>query len=112
MNDEDLIRLQHMLDYAREARVFATGHKQTDLHHDRALMHILIRLVEVIGEAASKVSRETRDQLPQFEWQDIIGMRNKLIHVYHNINLYVLWDTVDKDLPELIEKLEKVSGLR
>lgn len=87
MNDEDLIRLQHMLDYTREARVFATGHKQTDLNHDRALMHILIRLVEVIGEAASKVSRETRDQLPRFEWQDIIGMRNKLIHVYHNINI-------------------------
>jgi uncharacterized protein with HEPN domain len=112
MNGEDLIRLQHMLDYAREAVMFASGHNQSDLHYDRMLMHTLIRLVEVIGEAASKVSIETRNQLQQFEWQDIIGMRNKLIHVYHKINLHILWDTVDQDLPELIKELEKIPELK
>ena len=112
MNNKDLIRLQHMLDYAREVMLFASGREKSDLFHDRALMHILIRLVEVIGEAAANISQETKGKLPQIEWKLMINMRNRLVHVYHNINLTVLWDTVDQDIPDLVEKLEKIPGLR
>jgi uncharacterized protein with HEPN domain len=112
MKDKDIIRLQHMLNYAREAKSIASGHKQSDLHYDRMLMHTLIRLVEIIGEAAASVSPETRALLPQLEWKPIINMRNKLIHVYHQIDLYILWDTIEQDIPILIEELEKIPDLR
>jgi len=104
MNDNDLVRLQHILDYAREARYIASKHKRTDLYSDRILMHALVRLVEVIGEAAANVSQETQTQLPQIKWKAIIGMRNKLIHAYNKIDLYILWNTVIYDLPKLVEE--------
>ena len=112
MKDDDLIRLQHMLDYAREAKLIAMGHSLSDLHYNRMLMHALIRLIEVIGEAATNVTQETRDQLPLIEWKAIINMRNRLIHVYYQIDLYILWDTIEQDIPELIGELEKIPGLR
>ena len=112
MNESDIIRLRHMLDAAREALFFAVGRKRDDLDHDRGLMLILVREIEVIGEAASRVSKETREQLTQFPWRAIIGMRNRLIHKYNDINPDILWYTVQNSLPELIEELEKLSYLQ
>lgn len=112
MKEADIIRLQHMLSAAQEARSFAVGHKQSDLLHDRMLTLVLVKEIEIIGEAAANISQETRDQLSQFEWSDIISMRNLLVHRYFNINLDILWNTVEVNLPVLIEKLEKIPELR
>jgi uncharacterized protein with HEPN domain len=112
MNEADVIRLKHMLDAAREALSFATGRKREDLDTDRGLSLILVREVEVIGEAASRVSQETREQLAQIPWRAIIGMRNRLIHRYNDINLSILWYTVQTSIPELIGELEKLSELQ
>jgi uncharacterized protein with HEPN domain len=111
MKDKDLVRLQHMLDYALEAVSTASGRKRSDLDGDRLLMHTLARLVEIIGEAATNISQETRNQLEQFEWSKIIGMRNRIVHVYFKIDLDILWDTVNNNLPELIKELEKIPEL-
>ena len=112
MKKADTIRLQHMLDAAREALSFAEGRKREDLNADRMLMHTLVRVVGIIGEAASKVSQEAREQMPNIEWRDVIGMRNRLVHVYFDINLDILWGTVIYDIPRLIEELEKSSSLQ
>jgi uncharacterized protein with HEPN domain len=64
--------------------------------------------LQVIGEAASKVSPETKVELPGLPWQDIVGMRNRLVHVYFDVDLDVVWDSVTKDLPELVRLLEPV----
>ena len=112
MKKADTIRLQHMLDAAREVLLFAQGRKREDLNADRMLMHTLIRVVGLIGEAASRVSQEARDQVPGIEWRDVIGMRNRLVHVYFDINLNILWDTVIYDIPRLIEELEKLPSLQ
>ncbi len=112
MKKADTIRLQHMLDAAREAMLFAEGRKREDLNADRMLMHTLIRVVAVIGEAASKVSQEAREQIPGIEWRDVIGMRNRLVHVYFDINLDILWGTIVYDIPRLIEELEKLTSLK
>lgn len=111
MNKNDLIRLQHMLDASREARLFLADRQKSDIYHNRMLEHTFIRLVTVIGEAASKISQETREQIPELNWVDIIKMRNKLVHDYMNINLSILWDTIEINLPELIEVLEKIPDL-
>jgi uncharacterized protein with HEPN domain len=112
MNDDDTTRLQHILDAAREARLFIQGRKKSDLHDDRMLTLALMKEIEIIGEAAANISRETRTQLSQFEWDKIIGMRNILVHVYFKINLTILWDTVENNLPQLIDELEKIPELR
>ena len=68
----------------------------------------LIKEVEIIGEAAHRVSDSTRDSLPSIPWADVIGMRHRLIHAYFDINLDVLWQTVVGDLPGLISSIEPV----
>jgi uncharacterized protein with HEPN domain len=72
------------------------------------LVLAIIKELEIIGEAASKVSSETRERFPEIPWQDIVGMRNRFIHGYFDIDMDRVWDTVNADLPELLELLEKI----
>ena len=68
----------------------------------------LIRELEIIGEAASKVSPEVRSENRAIPWEDIVGMRNRLIHAYFDINLDVVWKTATNDLRSLKAELEKI----
>ena len=63
-------------------------------------------MLEVIGEAAGKISDELKAAHPEIPWHEMVGMRNRLIHEYFRISLQTVWDTVQKDLPELIDRLE------
>ena len=108
MRKDDRVRLQHMLDAANEALTFIQGRKRADLDNDRMLVLSLVRELEIFGEAASKVSWETRSQSRAIPWQDISGTRNRLIHAYFDINLDVVWKTVTRDLPLLKAELEKI----
>jgi uncharacterized protein with HEPN domain len=108
MRKDDRIRLQHMLDAANEALTFIQGKIRADLDIDRMLVLSLIRELEIIGEAASKISAETRSQNTSIPWQDISGMRNRLIHAYFDVDLDTVWSTVSRDLPTLKAELEKI----
>ena len=108
MFKDDETRLRHILDAAREAVGFIEGLQREDLDKDRKLYLSLIRLLEVIGEAARNLSSEFRQEHPDLEWKSMVGMRDRLIHGYFDVNLEVLWETVASDLPPLIEKLEKI----
>ena len=104
------VHLRHMLDYAREAMELASGKTIDDLRRTRLLQLGLIRLVEVIGEVASKVSPEGQSRVPAIPWIDVVGMRHRLIHGYDKIDLNVLWGTIQNDLPRLVAELTKVLG--
>ncbi|MDO8738310.1 DUF86 domain-containing protein [Candidatus Deferrimicrobium sp.] len=108
MRDDDAIRIRHMLDAAREAIGFASGRTSEDLTHDRMLLLSLVKCVEILGEAASKVTDATRESLPEIPWRDIISMRNRLIHGYFDIDTTIVWKTVALELPPLEHALEKV----
>ncbi|MBI5888204.1 MAG: DUF86 domain-containing protein [Deltaproteobacteria bacterium] len=110
MRKDDIVRLKHMLDAAKEARSFASNKKRSDLDANRQLTLALLKDIEIIGEAASKVSEETKAKYPSMPWLDIINMRNRLIHAYFDIDLEIVWDTVTKDIPPLIAELEKIVG--
>jgi len=97
----DEVRLRHMLDYSREAVQMAAGRNRLDLDTDRMLQLSLVRLVEIIGEAASRVSEDTRQQHAQIPWPQISGMRNRLIHGYDFVDYDILWQTITEDLPAL-----------
>jgi len=108
LGKNDAIRLRHMLEATRKAVHFARGKSRIDLDRDEQLVLALVRLVEVIGEAASRVSREFQDQAPSIPWADIISTRNRLIHAYFDANWDLLIDTITNDLPPLITGLQKI----
>lgn len=68
----------------------------------------VIRNIEIIGEAASKLPADFRKAHKEMEWEDIIGMRNKLIHAYSDVDSAIVWDVVEHDLPALEEKIGKI----
>ena len=83
--------VRHMLDHAREAVTLAQGKGRADLDDDRLLELALVRLLEVIGEAASRVSGEDRARYPEVPWPQIVSLRNRLIHGYDAVDLDILW---------------------
>lgn len=107
MHKDDVIRLRHMLDSAREALSFVMGKPRAELDANRMLALSLVKSVEIIGEAASRVSSDGRAQCDEIPWPDIIAMRNRLIHAYFDINLDIVWHTVTEELPSLVVALEK-----
>ena len=108
MRKDDLIRLRHMLDAARDAVSFAYNRTRESLDNDRMLTLSIVKSVEIVGEAASRVTGDGRQELPEIPWADIVAMRNRLIHVYFDIDLDRVWDTVTDDLPPLINTLESI----
>lgn len=113
MEKPDLVRLEHMLAAAIDAVSFAAGPSRDDLTNNRMLVLSLVKSIEIIGEAANRVSEQTRHSVDALPWADIIGMRNRLIHVYYDVNLDILWQTVVEDLPPLVAEIERtLSGER
>jgi uncharacterized protein with HEPN domain len=108
MRRNDLVRVRHMLDAAKEALFFAKNRSRGDLDSDRMLVLSIVKSIEIMGEAASKVTPGTRETFPDLPWANIIAMRNRLIHVYFDIDHDRVWDTVTDDLPPLIGSLEKI----
>ena len=106
MSKSDVIRVRHMLDATREALSLVSGKTREHLNTDLMLTLACIRLLEVIGEAASQVTAEFRARYPDVPWNQMIGMRNRLIHAYFDINLDVLWETLADSLPSLAPALE------
>ena len=105
----DQVCIRHILDASREAVGFADGRSRTDIDTDRQLNLSLVRLLEVIGEAARGISQDFREAHPEVAWEKMIGMRHRLIHGYYDINLDVVWQTVTEDLPPLIAQMEKIE---
>ncbi len=103
---EDVVRVRPMLDHAREAIEMIRHRKRADLEKDRTLELSLVRLVEIVGEPAGRVSPATCQRFPSVPWPRIVGMRNRLIHGYNKVDLALLWDTVELELPALVRELE------
>jgi uncharacterized protein with HEPN domain len=102
------IRLRHMLDYSREAAALIAGKTRGDLDIERTLNLALVRLLEIVGEAASRTTDEERLKYPSIPWSQIIGLRNRLIHGYDSVDFDVLFGIVSSDLPKLIAELEQL----
>ena len=109
MRRDDAIRIRHMIEAAEAAQRFLSGRRRDDLDADEALRFALVRAVEIIGEAASKVSIETRAALPSILWPAMVSMRNRLIHAYFDIDHDVLWKTAAEEVPSLLSLLRTIS---
>jgi uncharacterized protein with HEPN domain len=96
----DRVTIEQMLDYGREAVAYTANRSVVDLESDR--------LLEMVGEAARRVSDDLRLRHPEVAWSQIIGLRNRLIHGYDTIDNQILWQIINNDLPDLIVKLELI----
>jgi uncharacterized protein with HEPN domain len=106
MSRLDDIRINHMIEAARKAVTFAEDRSRADLDTDEMLRLALVKLVEIVGEAAKQVTDEARAQRPSVAWAEAARMRDRLVHHYFDINLDGLWSTVKEDRPVLLEALE------
>jgi uncharacterized protein with HEPN domain len=97
-----------MLDYAREAYELARGQTLDDLRQDRVLELALLRLLEVVGEAATRVPNELQLRYDGIPSRRVIRLRNRLIHGYEAVDLVVDWDVLVNSLPSLIGEVERV----
>ena len=105
---EDITRMRHMLDAGRKAIEFTRGCERADLDKDEKLALSIVRLLEILGEAANNVSDEWQQQYPEIPWRQIGGTRNRLIHGYFDVDLDVVWKIVSKDLPTLVAQLDSI----
>ena len=101
--------LQFLLDMVQSAELIMTYMnqcKEDEFIDNVQLQDSVIRRLLVIAEAARRVSEVTRQTLPNIAWQEINGMRNRLVHDYDDVNLYIVWDVVQFEIPPLITELE------
>lgn len=99
---DDTIRLRHMIEAAETAQRFIASRGRSDLDTDEMLLFALVRAIEIIGEAASKLSQATKLASATVPWTAIVAMRNRLIHAYFDIDRDILWKTVSEEVPSLL----------
>ncbi|KAF3887923.1 MULTISPECIES: HepT-like ribonuclease domain-containing protein [Nostocales] len=90
MSKTDKVRLRHILDAANQAIAFTQGRNRADLDTDTMLALAVVRLIEILGEAAKNVSQGTKDSIPDIPWRQIAGTRDRLSHAYFDVNLDII----------------------
>lgn len=105
MQKDDLVYIGHMLDTARLAVSKVTGITRSDYDVDENLRLALTHLIQTLGEAARKVSTESREAYPDIPWRQIIGIRHRVVHDYLHVDYDIIWDVTTTDLPPLIDQL-------
>jgi len=108
MSNRDHTRFEHMLESAEAAISHLDSKKREDLDTDRLLLNGVVRELEILGEAASKISADIREQYPNLPWREMIGMRNRLIHAYFDVDHQAVWRVVKEHLPSLVDNLKEI----
>jgi uncharacterized protein with HEPN domain len=104
--------LEHALEAIGRVARYVEGNTESQFRQDEMLQDAVLRNLEIIGEAASRLSRDFLSNHPEIPWRDVVGMRNRLIHGYLDVNLGIVWRVVEKDLPELKAQIEALLQRR
>jgi uncharacterized protein with HEPN domain len=100
--------LVDILESAKIALDYVFDKTWDEFYKDIQCQDAVVRRIEIIGEAARRVSQETRDKYPQIPWREMTSMRNLVIHEYDVVDINQVWDTVQNKIPPLIEELVKI----
>jgi uncharacterized protein with HEPN domain len=99
--------LLDILEAAKLAQKYVASKTKSAFLRDTLCQDAVIRRIEIIGEVAGRISEETKDSFPLLPWSEMIGMRNIMIHDYDDVDIAIVWETVQNDLPTLISTLNK-----
>jgi uncharacterized protein with HEPN domain len=99
----------HMIEACESVQRFIQGRRRLDFESDQMLLFAVVRAIEVLGEAAGKVSEDTRSACPEIPWPEITNMRNRLIHGYFDIDIDIVWNTASIELPALLADLRRIA---
>jgi uncharacterized protein with HEPN domain len=106
---DDRVRVLHMIEACESVQRFIQGRRRLDFESDQMLLFAVIRAIEVLGEAAGKVSEDTRSACPEIPWPEITNMRNRLIHGYFDIDIDIVWNTASIEFPALLADLRRIA---
>jgi uncharacterized protein with HEPN domain len=109
MPKDDRVYMGHILDTARKAHEKVRGKDRAAFDADENLRLAMAHLLQIIGEAAGRLSPEFRERHPEVPWKAIVGMRHKVVHDYMNVDYNVVWRTATEELPVLLSLLERLS---
>jgi len=110
MSRDDWVYIGHMLDMSQKAVEFITGIEKTDYDLDEPLRLALTHLIQIVGEAAGRVSIEFQQEHPEIPWHEIIGMRHRIVHDYLGVDEDVVWAVVQNDIPQLVSALNQLTA--
>ena len=102
--------LNHILDAIKKIEKYLQGIDEEAFTKNDLVQDGVIRQIEIIGEAVKRLSDDIKSQAPLLPWQDIAGMRDKLIHDYFGVDIDTVWLTVEKDIPVLKKEVERIIG--
>jgi uncharacterized protein with HEPN domain len=108
MKKNDWVYVGHMLEMGEKAIKIIAKKSRDDYDQDEVLRLALTRIIQVVGEAAQRVSDEFQMQYSSILWHEIIGMRHRIVHDYLNVDEDVIWEVIKKDLPFLVKQLKKI----
>ena len=111
MKKDNLVYLRHILDAISVINEYTMDIKSKEFLNNRLVQDGVIRQIQIIGEATKRLSRSFRTKHTQVPWKDIAGMRDKLVHDYMGVNIDAVWNTVEKDIPQLKKEIEKLMHL-
>ncbi|WXG44624.1 MAG: DUF86 domain-containing protein [Promethearchaeati archaeon SRVP18_Atabeyarchaeia-1] len=106
MKKDDSVYLHHIMDAISRIEEYTRAVKRQDFIGGHMVQDAVMRQIEIIGEATKRLSKELRDKRPEIPWKDMAGLRDKLIHGYFGVDLDAVWDTVERDIPQLKRKLK------
>jgi uncharacterized protein with HEPN domain len=109
MKKDDMIYVGHILEATEKIHKYCSSMKKTEFLRNDLVKDAVVRNIEIIGEAAKKLSSEFRRRYPEIPWKDISGMRDKIVHDYTGIDYRVVWDVVQTDLPDLKIRLKNIT---
>jgi len=109
MKKDDSVYTDHINDALNQITEYIKGHDLDSFLQSRQVQDAVIRQLEIIGEATKKISPEIKEKNTDIPWPDMAGMRDKLIHDYIDVDLWIVWETAKNDVPVLQGLLRKVK---
>ncbi len=107
--NDDPSRLTHIIEATQEAMSYVEGVDRAAFDANRMLQHSVVRCIEIVGEASARLSPKLRNENHHIPWPDMIGMRNRIVHAYFDIDIEIVWKTITEDLPALLPAIVAIS---